>query len=220
MMKRSLLSMILIATAAGCTDTVDSISREYRNAINEAIDALETVTTDEQAQRVRVRVLQNLDIRFKEIDARFDIVNTNRTKAEMVKEVFESDSLQLYLTDLEINRQRYSLELTRLRNLYKQYIDRERELQLARGQAPGEINGRDVCPNLDALLFVDLKIDRVGTQTSNGLELQLVSPKLFLVMSQFPAWAEAKKVDNYDKLYGAFKAKRKSFTASNVNLVE
>jgi hypothetical protein len=206
MIKRCLLLIVLIAPAAGCTDSVDSITREYRNATNEGLDALMLVTSDDKAGRLRRRVFQQLMERFKDIDRRLEIVRTNRTRKEIVEEVYSSDGFQLYLNDLEI---------TRLRNLYKQYIDRQRELLLARGEDATQINGSDVCPELYGLLFIDFKIDDTQSQASNNpLVKQLTEPKLLDMMAQFPSW----NLENYGQYYNRLLEKRKAFAPPEFQL--
>ena len=51
MKKRCLLVLCLVAGLSGCTDTIDSVTREYRNANNEAIDAMMMVTSEARAGR-------------------------------------------------------------------------------------------------------------------------------------------------------------------------
>lgn len=198
MKTRALFAAMVLGGAVGCTDNVDSVTREYRATTNECIDALSMITTEAHAGRMIGRVLKPARDRFKAIDDKLVIVQSNREKPEMVKEMLESDGLHLYLTDLAVNRQRYGLEITRLRNLYKQYMDRERELLVAEGVADPKFNGRDVCPNLHEILYEPLL---------ESLRRQLTQPDLLGLMKQFPAW----KVKDYDALYEKHTKRREAF---------
>jgi len=181
MMKNKLPLLALVFVAAGCTDDVDSVTREYRATTNEAIDALMMVTNEASAKRMNVRVLKPMTDRYSKIDKKLDLVRKNREKAEFVKEVLESDAVQVYLTDLMINRQRYGLEITRLRSLY----DAESK--------SGE------CPNLDEIVNKDNLLA--------PLKKHLTASDLVTVMAEFPSW----KVANYDKMYVKFAERRATF---------
>ena len=185
--------LLLVLTLTGCTDNVETVTREYRAATNEGIDAMTMITTDAQAGRMITLVFKPLSKRYEVIDRKLFIVQSNRTKAEMAKEMLESDGLQIYLTDLQVNRQRYSLEITRLRNLYKQYLDKERE---AKG---GEVKPQDVCPNLHDVLFKN--------DTLDVLRKQMTSPELVTLMTGFPQ----AKLKDYDAMYVKFLERRATF---------
>jgi hypothetical protein len=175
------LLLALVFVSAGCVDNVDSVTREYRATTNEAIDALMMVTNEASAKRMNVRVLKPMTDRYSKIDKKLDLVRKNREKAEFVKEVLESDAVQVYLTDLMINRQRYGLEITRLRSLY----DAESK--------SGE------CPNLDEIVNKDNLLA--------PLKKHLTASDLVTVMAEFPSW----KVANYDKMYVKFAERRATF---------
>ena len=204
--KWSLLGVLF--TLVGCTDTIDSVTREYRNASNEAIDALTMVTDDASAHRMTIRVFTPMAERFKSIDNKLKIIETNRpTKLAFVKEVMESDGFQLYLTDLEVNRQRMSLEVARLRNLANDYIKKERQRLDDEGKLDEQVNVTTVCPNLAKLALED--------STLSVLREQLVRPQLLEKVNNFPNW----NVTGYDVIYSKFKERRKAFEAPPVQLV-
>jgi hypothetical protein len=182
MMRCKLLFFAFVLTAAGCTDDVDSITREYRATTNEAIDALMMVTNEAAAKRMTLRVLKPMAKRYGDIDKKLSNLRSNRDKAPFVKEVFESDGVQIYLTDLTVNRQRYSLEITRLRNLY------------------AEIKAADeTCPSLEDLVTKDTLLE--------PLRKHLKESELVAVMTKFPSW----KVPNYDQMYAKFAERRATF---------
>ena len=77
---RKFSSLILLLALTGCIDTIDSVTREYRNTTNEAIDALMMTTSDAQAKVVVLRVFKTLDDRYKLSDHRLKTVKMNRTE--------------------------------------------------------------------------------------------------------------------------------------------
>ena len=183
MKKRCLLVLALLAGLAGCTDTVESVTREYRNANNEAIDAMMMVTSEARAGQMTARVFKPSVERYKAIDSRLNIVQNNRLNHDFVVETFESAGLHLYLTELEVNQQRFSLEMIRLRNLTNQEKDAGRE-----------------CPNLLELLSPSGPLASLRTQLTN--------PKLPDMMGRFP---NLKNVKDYEKLYQVFAKKREGY---------
>jgi hypothetical protein len=182
MMKCKLPLLALVLVAAGCTDDVNSVTREYRATTNEAIDAMMMVTDEASAKRMTLRVFKPMNDRYTAIDRKLLIVKSNREKPEFVKEVFEVDGVQIYLTDLEVNRQRYALEITRLRNLYA-----------------AEIKAGEVCPSLEELAKKDKLLE--------PLRKQLMEPELLKLMKDFPKW----KVPDYDKMFVKFAERRATF---------
>jgi len=191
MKPRILIITILLGFLAGCTDTADTVSREYRNQINEGLDALMFVTSEESAKQMSLRVFKPMGDRFTDIDRRLGIVRSNRTKKEFVTEFFESDSVHMYLSEISINRQRFALEKTRLRDLVQQYKKRNEE-----------------CPDLLTL------VDDGGVM--GPLKTQLEQPKINEYISSFGEW----KVDNFPELLAKFKAKREKFAPRGGNLVK
>ncbi|MBI1830284.1 MAG: hypothetical protein HYR84_02400, partial [Planctomycetes bacterium] len=188
-----------VLASAGCTDSVDSVCREYRAAINESIDALAMITTEAHAARMKIRVFAPMGKRFEDIGKRMDNVKSNRDKNEMATEMLTSDGLQIYITDLQVNRQRYGLEIVRLRNLYKQYMERERELLVNEGMNDPAIDGKAVCPVLHDLLYEG---------ALETLRSHLVKSPILGMMSQMQTW---KKVKDYPGLYLKFSERRKIF---------
>jgi hypothetical protein len=188
---------LFLLVLVGCTDTVDTITREYRNATNEALDALMMVTDESSAQRMTNRVFKPLNMRYKDIDDKLKIVEANRSKKEMVKEVLESDGFQVYLNELDMNRQRMSVEVARLRSVAKQYEKEERARLDEEGKFNEEPNLKSVCPALYDLVF---------GQDLDMVRAQITKPKLLDTMSQFPQW----KVETYPMLYEKFMERRKT----------
>jgi hypothetical protein len=195
-MMRRIVPLLFLLTAAGCVDNADSIAREFRNANNEGLDAMMMVTSEAQAGRMKIRVFAPLGDRLKFIERKLDIMDTNLGAKALAREILTSDGMHLYLAELQVNGQRYGLEMTRLRNLYEQYLERERELLRARGEPANNVQGQEVCPELHAIVVT-------GT-TIKPLEQQLKSPKVLDWMNN---WAG--RVD--EKTMKIFKAKRELF---------
>lgn len=192
-----LIVAFLLFALLGCTDSIDSLTREYRNTTNEAIDALMMVTDDWSAARMTHRVFKPMSFRYKDIDTKLGIVKNNRLKKELVKEVYESDGFQIYLNELDMNRARMSMEMARLRDLMNQYGKEERTRLDEEGRFNEEVNYKQVCPNIHDLL--------TGTDLE-PLKQNLTSPKLLEMVSQMPQW----KVDIYPIVYQKFLERRKT----------
>ena len=183
MMKYKFPLLTLTFLAAGCTDDVDSVAREYRATTNEAIDALMMVTSEASAHRMTERVLKPMQKRYEAIDKKLGLVKYNRTKAEFAKEVLESDGVHIYLTDLMVNHGRLALEMKRLKHLYKT-----------------EIDAGEVCPKLEELVKDKAPI-------LEPLKKNLEEPELLRMMKEFQNW----KVSSYDELLKKHMERRKTF---------
>jgi len=206
MIKRVLLLLALLLGAVGCTDTPDSLAREYRNTTNEGLDAMMMVTSDRQAYRMNVRVFSTLRDRYDALDKKLELVRSNRTKKEFITEIFASDGVNLYFSELEVNKQRYTLEITRLRHLYGQYMDRERKRLEDLGEDPEKANENDACPNLAKIM---------GKGGLDSLRNQLTQPKLLQMVTQFGSW----KVEEFTALHKKMMDRRGSLNAVDVELV-
>src|SRR5205085_11426354 len=79
MIARSRLILIgLLFLVVGCTDNIDSVTREYRAVNNEAIDALMMITTEAKAREMTIRVFKPLLKRYEGINNKLKIVKSNR----------------------------------------------------------------------------------------------------------------------------------------------
>jgi hypothetical protein len=147
------------------------------------------------------RIFKPMKDRYGNIDRKLGIVKDNRGPTDFAKEVLESDGMQLYLSDLQMNVQRYGLEMTRLRNLHKQILDREREVLMESGDANPKIKPEEICPKLHALVTKKENLD--------VLEKQLLQPDLVKALATFPT---AKGVgEPYDKAWVKFTERRVTF---------
>ena len=189
MIRRCLLILGLLLLLTGCTDSIDSVTRELRNMNNEVIDAMMMVTNETQAHRMNARVFKPMRERYGEIERKLKIVNANRLKKEFAKEVLESDGMQVYLTDLAVNRQRFALEMTRLRNLHKQILD----------DADPQQPPQKICPVLHEMMTKEGFFDPV--------QKQLYAPTLVKMMHDFPTW----KLQGYDEMWVKFAERRDAF---------
>lgn len=200
MMRRKLAIVPALLLLAGCTDTADSIAREYRNANNEGIDAMMMITDNNRAKRMTSRVLKPLQGRYEAISKRLEIWKSNRaTNKELVQEIYSSDSVHLYLAELPVNRQRFTLEMTRLRNLVNQYIEREQALRREEGKDEFDFDPKELCPDLYDLVN--------NPQVLDPLRKQLDKGELVREIEGF----NNIKVADYPKLHEIFRAKREVF---------
>jgi hypothetical protein len=120
-MKRAALVFCLasLPSLAGCsTDSANSLSRDYRNLNNEAIDALMMVTSEERAQLAKTKILGKVYTeRLQAIDKRMDSWLQNTDDKLIVLETMTSESVVTLLAELPINAKRLELEQKRLGNL-------------------------------------------------------------------------------------------------------
>ena len=198
--------LILLTALTGCTDTIDSVTREYRNATNEALDAMAVVTSDERAEAMITRVFKPLSNRYEAIDKRLENVKNNRTRKDFVKEVFESDGTCLYLTEVAVNRQRFALEKSRLDNLIQQLVEKERAKKIEEGEANPVINEKNLCPNLSTLVNHPMYIKAV--------QMQLTQVKLQQVLTEIDNWMAKEK--DYPDRKAKFLEKCKAFGAEKI----
>ena len=215
MMKWKVSLLIVLFALAGCTDNMDSITREYRNANNEVIDAMMMITTEEHAARMNVRIFKPMGPRYKAIDEKLKIFGINRaTNIELAQAVLESDGVQLYLTDLQVNSRRFSLERMRLRNLFeeKYFLEKCKEL----GEDPDEIsfNKRDVAPNLYDIVY------SAGHPLNDTIVKQLTASDVVKLIASFPGLKGVKDNKLFDPMYVKFAEKRKVFAMKVPPLVE
>jgi len=210
MIRKGSLIPLSIFLLTGCTDTMDSLTREFRNANNEGIDAMMMVVDDESAHRMNLRVFKPLNERYKDIERRMDIWKNNRaTNKELIESTFKSDSFYLYYAEIEVNKERFSMERMRLRNLYKQYQDRElQKMRDAGDPDPVITDPAKACPKLHELIMQD---------KLKPIEQQLMQPKLTQLVQSFPSL----KCENYEGLHKIFEARMEKFApkASRGSLV-
>ncbi len=113
-MKRAAL-LLCLAGLAGCsTDSADSLSRDYRNLNNEAIDALMMSTSEARAKFAKDKILKPYGERLKNIDKRFDDWLRNTDDKEIIRDTLSSDSVATLLAELPINRKRLENEQKRI----------------------------------------------------------------------------------------------------------
>jgi hypothetical protein len=130
MTKAKSLVVVAILALTGCTDTIDSISREYRNANNEVIDAVMAITSEQKAKDINARIFKTIPERYKKMDDKLKNYETNQaTNLEMVTNYLTSDGVQLLIADRKANVKRFDVAMKRLKELYEQYINEAREAQ-------------------------------------------------------------------------------------------
>jgi hypothetical protein len=178
-MKKRILLVLALVSAAGCVDTPDSVCREFLNANNEHIDALMMVTSERQALNMSVRVFSKMNERYQALDKKWEIMDQgmgNKPSLETIKEFFDSDGMHLYRAEYKINAQRCTLELARIRKLLEQTVEHAKEQARANGEDPDEIKS-DRWPTLHKIVHTKSFID--------VLRIQLENPKLENMLSRF-----------------------------------
>lgn len=117
-MKRTFALLLVVLTASGCVETADSISREYRNLNNEAIDALMMVTSEARARTAVDRVLSEYENKLKKIEGKVKVFKLNNEKVDVLKQVYNSDSVAILILENSYNKQRLEAEKKRLALLF------------------------------------------------------------------------------------------------------
>jgi hypothetical protein len=214
---RLLLMTILLGLLVGCTDTGDSIAREYRNQINEGLDAMMLVHDEASAHRMTVRIFKPMGDRFKEIDRRLNIVRTNRNKKEFTHEFVLSNSVDLYVTEvIYYNRARYQTELQRIKSLTQRELaraaEREQEPKLKEQEIkrpPGVFSRSqhfwmDVPDENQAPVDVCKALKQLADESAlSSLAEQLKSPKMFSLINEIEQYKVTDKI-----ILDAFKTKK------------
>jgi hypothetical protein len=205
MKKKRILLVLALVAVTGCVDTPDSVCREFRNANNEHIDALMMVTSEAQAKKMTVRVFSQMSDRYKLLDKKWDIMETNWGRApdfDAIKSFLESDGLHLYRAEYRANAQRCSLELARLRNLLNQLVENAKQKARDEGGNPDEVVTSAAFPALHALVNAG--------NTISVLRGQMESPRLETLLTKFNGRLDVEKLegkavlDNYKKKYKTF----------------
>src|ERR1041385_2718370 len=149
MMRCRLSVVFLLLVLTGCTDTIDSVTREYRNGLNEGIDAMMMITDEKSAAVMRSRVFNHLPTRFKSIDEHLNTVKDNRaTNLIFATEMLESDGFQLYFTETRINADRFWVELERIEHVAGLYVKKKREEENDFASSDDDMR-KKACPMLD-----------------------------------------------------------------------
>jgi len=200
MKSRILIVIVLSGLAAGCVDTADSVSREYRNQINEGLDAMMLVTDEPSAKRMTVRIFKPMGDRFKDIDYRLEIVKANREKKEFAAEFVNSDSVHMYVAEVYLNRGRYAIELARLKSVAKKEIEIYRDAHAKSGaQEPFD-------PNVACKALQDIVAPTGGVLAPLDEQLNK-APKMFGYLNTFKDW----KLGNWEELSSTMQKKRERF---------
>src|SRR4051794_14561883 len=116
-MKKHLALLLFLGCSAGCRDSADTLSRDYRNLNNEAIDALMMITSEGQAQAMHVRVLKDFGNRIQGVNDRCKNWKQNNEKEDYGSQIYTSDSVLILAVESEMNKERLDLETKRLKAL-------------------------------------------------------------------------------------------------------
>jgi hypothetical protein len=196
--------LIFSLVLAGCVDNIDSITREYRNTTNEAIDAMAMCTTEQAAERMTKRIFKPMAARYTAIDKKVSIIYGNRdSKKDFAMQVLLSDGFQLYESDMQANDQRFKLEKARLRNLEAQYVKEKRQELIEQGELDPQVTAAQVCPFINGLASGDVLgplVKQIPTKDND--------PDLIKYKKEFSTW----KIDDYPAIFQKYEERRKTFT--------
>ena len=193
MIQRFLLVAVMLGMLTGCVDTIDSVAREYRNEINECIDAMMMVTNEASAKEMTIRVFKPSLEKFQGIDKKLKVFEANRETLEFVKEAIDANGFYLLESEYDYNRQRYALEKTRLRHVRDEIVNAQRDKLIAEGNANPAEAAANCCPKLDELL-------RESSPLSS-LEAQLKTPPMPAKLDQIKTRLKPKDREELNKKY-------------------
>jgi hypothetical protein len=180
MKARILVMSVLLGMLVGCTDTADSISREYRNEINESLDAMMLVTDEVSAQQMTLRVFKPMADRFKEVDRRLGILRMNRTKKEFAAEFTTSDSANMYISEIFINRERFKEEMKRLKSVKQREIEAKQQAH-AKSGSEEPFNPTEACKALNMICAESGALSSLDSQLNK-------TPAMFALINEMNAW--------------------------------
>jgi type I site-specific restriction-modification system R (restriction) subunit len=110
----------IVILCAGCRDSADMLSRDFRNLNNEAIDALMMITDESSAKTMLERVIKQYPKKLQLVDDRCKNWKQNNEKDDYGSQIWTSDSVAILIVETEMNKQRLALEEARLAKLLKQ----------------------------------------------------------------------------------------------------
>jgi hypothetical protein len=199
-MRRTLLLLLLIAAGTGCRDQADNLARDYRNLINESIDALMMIDSEAKAQMMVDRVLKPLPNRLKGVGDRVRNWKQNAEKTDYGQQLFTSDSVIILKLENEMNKERLDLEAARLQKLRDALMDE------ARQGGEGDANPKTALPNLSAVIESD--VASIRGVLSSGTELLGVLEEVRTDEKLLKSGKMQLLKDDFDKKLDDFKQNR------------
>jgi hypothetical protein len=169
-MKKKLAWLPLVALLVGCSENAHSLSRDYRNLNNDAIDALMMVTSESRATVANTKVFKPYSDRLAAIDKRYETWIQNTDDKVIILDTMTSESVAVLLSENAINKRRLQLERQRLQKLLDDFKDKRIERLKLAGEANPVVDPRKEWPNL---------ADLVGGAPVNGLKSNLDTPGRF-----------------------------------------
>jgi hypothetical protein len=148
-MRRKLLLLPLVSLLVGCSrDDAASLSRDYRNLNNEAIDALMMTTNEFRARHGNEKILKPYQDRLGNLDKRFDQWVLGAEDKLVPGEVLRSEGVATLMGEREFNKKRLANELARIQKLLDARVEREKEVMRGQGIADPKVDARKFWPNL------------------------------------------------------------------------
>jgi hypothetical protein len=192
-MKKTALMVVAIAMAGCSTDSAHTLSRDYRNLDNEAIDALMMITGEARARFARDKIFKPYNERLTKIDDRAATWLQNTEDDFIVRDTMGSESVMTLIDESEVNKTRLKLELDRIKVL----------LDTKAKDNPG-VDPAKEWPALSSFA--------AGSET-NSLKNHLDRNKFFELIAQFKTekWGKARKAAGLDDIMGALGDRRQRF---------
>lgn len=213
-MKSRMCILVALFPLAGCVDTPDSVAKEFRNANNEHIDAMMMVTNDTQAERMTVRVFSRMKERYDALDKKWDIMQQGMGRnpsQDTIREFLWADGVHLYRAEYRPNAQRFTLEMARLRDLYKKTLDAAKKAAQDRGEDPDKVIGENVCKALHTVVMQKATLD--------PLRGQLEKPKMEQLLQFFENRAEKDTFKIYKEKADLFRGRAKGRDGKEEDIV-
>jgi hypothetical protein len=152
--RRALVGLALCALTGCSTDNPTSLSRDFRNLNNEAIDALMMVTNESRAKFVNDKIIGTYQDRYGKIEKRMQTYVQNTENETIILDTLRSESVAILLAESQFNIPRLNHEQQRLKKLLEATVQREKDRRKEAGD-PDPVNVDKFCPSLNALATSD-----------------------------------------------------------------
>jgi DNA-directed RNA polymerase len=200
--KRACLALALCLLTGCSTDSAHTLSRDYRNVNNEAIDALMLVTNESRAKIANVKIVKTYPERVGDIDRRMASYVQNQEEVLVLSEVLSSESVMILFAECKINLRRLDKEQERLKKLLASLVQNEKDRRKEANNAE-EVQADKLWPNLDSLARSDFPALRNNLKKGTGVSE---------LMAKFALQQFKKARDEFDKIApGGFDKQMKAF---------
>jgi hypothetical protein len=206
-MKRIVGALLLLGVGAGCRDTAENLSRDYRNLINEAVDALMMVNSEAQAKMLTERVLKPYSTRIRGVNDRVKTWKQNAEKTDYGSQLFTSDSVVILMVENEMNQERLKLEHERIKKLVADMTKAEEETRRQAGDA-NPVTPVTTWPTLAALAEGKEGIEPIRNNLEQGTDVLAVLKEVQTDEKLLKDGRMMKLKESFDKKIEDFKKDR------------